>query len=75
MLRSYIHEQTQSSFHQRLERIQYKAVLVIVVAIHRTSKRKILAELGFETLQHRCCFRKLCCFYKIGKHKTTKIPF
>ena len=40
-----------SSFHEKLESIQYNASLVIIGAIRGTSREKLYNELGFE-LQH-----------------------
>ena len=56
-----------SSFHQNIESIQYNAALAITGAIRGTSKEKIYQELGFESLQQRCWYRKLCCLFKIIK--------
>ena len=37
-----------------------------------TSKEKLYQELGFESLQHRRWFRKLCTFYKILKNQSPR---
>ena len=50
-----------SSFHQNIESIQYNAALAITGAIRGTSKEKIYQELGFESLQQRRRYSKLCC--------------
>ena len=42
-----------TSFHQRLESLQYNAALPIAGAIRSTSKEKLYNELGLESLQHR----------------------
>ena len=52
-----------SSFHQNIESIQYNAVLVIAGAVRGTSKEKDYQELGFESLQQRRWYRKLCCLF------------
>ena len=53
------------SFHDNLESIQYNASLAITGAIRGTSKEKLYQELGFESLQQKRWFRKLCTFYRI----------
>ena len=58
-----------TSFHQKLERLQYNACLAITGAIRDTSREKIYEELGLESLQLRRWFRKLSCFYKLFKSK------
>ena len=59
-----------ASFHQKLELLQYNACLAITGAIRGTSREKLYEELGLESLQLRCWFRKLSFFYKlfISKH-------
>ena len=47
------------SFHHKLESIQYNACLAITGAIRGTSKEKLYQELGLESLQLRCWYRKL----------------
>ena len=59
------------SFHDNLESIQYNASLAITGAIRGTSKKKPYQELGFESLQQKRWFRKLCTFYKIYKNQST----
>ena len=56
-----------NSFHERLESIQYYAALAITGAIRGSSIEKLYQELGFESLQQRRWYRKLCLFYKIKK--------
>ena len=49
-----IYEQAfNSSFHEKLEPIQYKASLAITGAIRGTSREKLYNELGFESLHVR----------------------
>ena len=60
------------SFHEKLENFQYNASLAITGAIRGTSKEKLYQELGFESLQHRRWFRKLCTFYKIFKNQSPR---
>ena len=60
-----IYEQAfNSSFHKKLESIQYTASLAITGAIKGTSREKLYNELGFESLHARRWYRKLCHFYK-----------
>ena len=56
-----------TSFHEKLESIQYNACLALTGAIRGTSKEKIYQELDLESLQIRRWYRKLCLFYKIYK--------
>ena len=59
-----------SSFHEKLESIQYSARLAITGAIRGTSSEKLYQELGLESLKSRRWFRKLCHFYKILNEKS-----
>ena len=54
-----------TSFHQKLELLQYNACLAITGAIRDTSREKLCEELGLQSLQPRRWFRKLSCFYKL----------
>ena len=56
---------------QKIERIQYKAVIVITGAIKGTFQSKLYSELGFESLKLRRWFRKLCTFFQL---KTSALP-
>ena len=56
-----------TSFHQKLELLQYNACLAITGAIRGTSREKLYEELGLESLQRRRWFRKLSFFYKLFK--------
>ena len=58
-----------STFHDKLESIQYNAYLAITGAIRGTSE-KIYLELGLESLKSRCWFRKRFHFYKIFNEKS-----
>ena len=57
-----------ASFHHKIELLQYNSCLAITGAIRGTSKEKLYEELGLESLQLRCWFRKLCFFRKISKN-------
>ena len=50
--------------------IQYNASLAITDAIRGTLQEKLYQELGFQSLQQRWWFRKLCTFYKIYKNQS-----
>ena len=54
-----------TSFHQRLESLQYNAALAITGVIRGTSKEKLYNELGLESLQNRRLYRKLSFLYKV----------
>ena len=64
-----------SSFHEKLESIQYNACLAITGAIRGTSSEKLYQELGLESLKSRRWFRKLCHFYKILNEKSPSYLF
>ena len=59
-----------SSFHEKLEAIQYNAALAVSGAVRGSSSEKLYQELGLESLKNRQWFRKLCQFYKILKSKS-----
>ena len=67
-----LYDQTyNTSFHEKMESIQYRACLAITGAIQGTSKEKLYQELGLESLQSRRWYRKLAMFYKnLQKQKT-----
>ena len=51
------------SFHKKIESIQYSPCLAMTgTTIRDTSHEKLNHEFGFETLQSRRWFRKLCLF-------------
>ena len=54
-----------ASFHQKLELLQYNACLAITGAIRGTSREKLYEELGLESLQLHCWFKKLSCLNKL----------
>ena len=64
-----------NTFHQKMESIQYIAALAITGAIRGSSKEKLYQELGFESLQQRRWYRKLCYFFKLIKSKSPKYLF
>ena len=64
-----------SSFHQKIQSIQYNVCLVITGAIRGTSKEKLYIELDLESLQLCRWFRKLCYLYKFYKHESPQYLF
>ena len=64
-----------SSFHAKMESIQYNACLAITGAIRGTSREEIYQELDLESLQIRRWYRKLCLCYKFFKIKHPKYLF
>ena len=46
-------ERSNTSFHKRLESLQYNAALALTGAIRGTLKEKLYNELGLESLQNR----------------------
>ena len=68
-----LYDQTfNNSFHERLKSIQYNAALAITGAIRGSSREKLYQELGFESLQQRRWYRKLCLLYKKIKNQSPK---
>ena len=55
---------------QKVESVQYQAALAVSGAWKGTSKTKIYAELGWESLSQRRWFRRMCLFYKILNNST-----
>ena len=64
-----------TSFHQKLEFIQYNVALAITSAIRGKSKEKLYNEVGLETFEKRRWYRKICCFSKIFRYKYPKHLF
>ena len=64
-----------SSFHEKLESIEYNACLAITEAIRGKSPEKLYQELGLKSLKSRRWFRKLCHFYKILNEKSASYQF
>ena len=56
---------TYNCYMAMLESVQYQAALAITGAWKGTSREKIYKELGWESLDSRRVFRRLCQFYKI----------
>ena len=49
-----------------IERVQYKAVLIVSACWQGTSREKLYEELGWESMSDRRWFRRLTIFYKIN---------
>ena len=64
-----------SSFHEKLESIQYNACLAITGAIRGGSSERLYEELGLKSLKSRRWFRKICHFYKILNEKSPSYLF
>ena len=64
-----------TSFHQRLESLQYNAALATTGAICGTSKEKLYNELGLESLQNRRWYRKLSFLYKVIANQSPSYLF
>ena len=64
-----------TSFHLNIESIQYNAALAITGAVRGTSREKLYQELGFESLQQRRWYRKLCCLFKIINNQSPRYLF
>ena len=63
-----------TSFHKKLESLQYNACLAIPGAIRGSSREKLYQEPGFESLQRRR-YRKLFSFYKVFKNESPRYFF
>ena len=55
-----------------IEKVQYKAGLVASGCWQGTSQDKLYNELGRESLSDRRWYRRLCLFYKIINHDTSR---
>ena len=64
-----------TSFHQNIESIQYNAASAITGAVRGTSREKLYQELGFESIQQRRWYRKLCCLFKIINNQSPRYLF
>ena len=64
-----------TSFHQNIKSIQYNAALAITGAVRVTSREKLYQELGFEFLQQRHWYRKLCCLFKVINNQSPSYLF
>ena len=53
-----------------IERVQYKAGLIVSGCWQGTNREKLLSELGWESLSDRRWLRRLCLFFRIFRHET-----
>ena len=60
----FFHNQ-RSDFMSIIERVQYKASLIVSACWQGTSREKLYEELGWESLSDRRMIRRLTIFYKI----------
>ena len=70
----YLRSTYNVSFLEKLESIRYNVSLAITGAIRGISRSKH-HELGFEYLESRRWYRKLCCFYKLSKTQSPRYLF
>ena len=56
-------------FQNKLDSVQYNAVLAIIWAVRGSSKEKLYQELDLESLQSWRWYRKFCLFFKLNKNK------
>ena len=56
-------------FQNKLESVQYNAVLAITGAIRGSSWEKLYQELGLHSLKSRRWYRELCLFFKLKENK------
>ena len=61
-----------NSFPRKTQSLQYNTALAITGAIRGTSREKNYQELGLESFQQRCLYRKLYLFFKIYKNQCPK---
>ena len=59
-----------SNLSDKIESLQYNAVLAITGAIRGTSKEKLYQELGLESLRNRRWLRRMSYLYKIISTKS-----
>ena len=59
----------------RNESLQYNVCLAITGAIRGSSREKLYQELGFESLQQRRWYGKLCSFYNVFKNESPRYLF
>ena len=71
-----IYNQTyNTSFHQRLESLQYNAALAITGVIRGTLKEKLYSELSLESLRNRRWSSKLSFLYKVIANQSLSYLF
>ena len=70
MIKCYI-----TLFPQNIKSIQYNNALAITDAVRGSSREKLYQELGFESLQQRRWYGKLCYLFKITNNSHRDISF
>ena len=60
-----VYDKPNEVFANKIEKAQHDAALPITGTIRGTSREKLYAELGLESLKFRRQFRKLACFHKV----------
>ena len=63
-----------NSFHEKLELIQYNVAIATTGAIRGSYREKRCQVPGFESLQQRRWYRKLCLFFKMIKKAISQVP-
>ena len=64
-----------TSFHENIKSIQHNATLAITGAVRGKLREIFYQELGFESLQQRHWYRKLCCLLKIINNQSLSYFF
>ena len=64
-----------TSFCLSIKSGQYNAAWAITGAVRETSTEKLYQELGFESLQQRRWYRKLCCLFKVINNQSPTYLF
>ena len=64
-----------SGISKSFAKFRNAALLDITGAVRGTSREKLYQELGFESLQQRRWYRKLCCLFKIINNSHRVISF
>ena len=64
-----------SSFHQKIESVQYNTCLAITGARKGVSEENLYDKLGLEPLQLCRWFKKSCYFYKFYKNESPQYLF
>ena len=64
-----------TSFHQKLQSLQYYTCLTITGGISGSSREKLYQELGLESLQQRHWCSKPCSFYKVFENESPHYLF
>ena len=68
-----IYDQPQNKyFCEKLESVQYKAVLAITGAIQGTPRDEIYQEVGLKSFKSRTWYKRLSCMFKIMKEEAPK---